>query len=71
MCFKYSIDQNQNDDFRRRFFVRDFTENVITFFKKFIDHDANDVIFIRFKKIDDKIHDNILSTFIDYDDKNQ
>ena len=70
MCSKYSIDQNQNNDFRRRFFVRDFTKNVMTFLKKFIDHDANNIVFIRFKKIDDKIHDNVLSTFIDHDDKN-
>ena len=71
MCFKYLIDQNQSSDFRRRFFVRDFTKNVMTFFKKFIDHDANNIVFIRFRKIDDEVHDNILSAFIDYDDKNQ
>ena len=41
------------------------------FFEKFIDHDANDIVFIRFKKVDDEIHDNILSTFIDHDDENQ
>ena len=70
MCFKYLIDQNQNNDFRRRLFVRNFTKNVMTFFKELVDHDANNVIFIQFKKIDDEIHDNILSTFVDHDDKN-
>ena len=71
MCFKYSIDQNQSNDFRRHFFVCDFIKNVMTFFEKFIDHDANNIIFIRFKKIDDEVHDNVLSTFIDHDDENQ
>ena len=36
----------------------------------FYNHDANNVIFIQFKKVDDKIHDNVLSTFINYDDEN-
>ena len=71
MCFKYLIDQNQNSDFRRRLFVHDFTKDVMTFFKKFIDHDANNVVFIQFKKIDDEVHDNVLLTFINHDDKNQ
>ena len=71
MCFKYSIDQNQNSDFRWRFFVHDFTKNVMTFSEKFIDYNANNVVFIRFKKIDDEVHDNVLSTFIDHDDENQ
>ena len=71
VCFKYLINQNQNSDFRRRFFVRDFIKNIIMFFEKFVDHDANNVVFIRFKKIDDEIYNNILSTFIDYDDENQ
>ena len=70
MCLKYLIDQNQNSDLRRRFFVRDFAENIMIFFKKFINHDANDVVFIRFKKIDDEVHDNVLSAFIDHDDEN-
>ena len=43
----------------------------MTFFKKFVNHDANNVIFIRFKKIDDEVHDNILLMFIDHDNKNQ
>ena len=70
MCSKYLIDQNQNNDFRQRFFIRDFIKNVITFFEKFIDHDANNVVFIRFKKINDKVYDNVLLTFIDHDDEN-
>ena len=70
MCLKYSINQNQNNDFRRRFFVRDSTKNVMTFSEKFIDYDANNVVFIRFKKIDDEVHNNVLSAFIDHDDKN-
>ena len=40
------------------------------FFEKFIDYDANNIIFIQFKKVDDKVHDNILSAFIDYDNEN-
>ena len=43
----------------------------MTFFKEFIDHDANNVVFIRFRKIDDEVHNNVLSTFIDYDNENQ
>ena len=70
MCFKYSIDQSQSNNFRRRFFVRDFTKDVMTFFEKFINYDVNNVVFIRFKKIDDEVYDNVLSTFIDHDDKN-
>ena len=71
MCSEYSIDQNQNSDFRRRFFLRNFIKNVMTFFKEFIDHETNNVIFVRIKKIDDKIHNNILSIFINHDNKNQ
>ena len=43
----------------------------MTFFEKFIDHDVNNVVFIQFKKVDNEIHDNVLSTFINYDDENQ
>ena len=46
MCFKYLIDQNQNINFRQHFLVRDFTKNIMIFFKKFINHDANNVVFI-------------------------
>ena len=70
MCSKYLIDQNQNNDFRQRFFIRDFIKNVMMFFEKFIDHDANNVVFIRFKKINDEVHDNVLSAFINHDDEN-
>ena len=70
MCFKYSIDQNQNNNFRRRSFVRDFTEDVMTFFKKFVNYDANNVIFVWIRKIDDEVHDDVLSTFVDHDDEN-
>ena len=70
MCFKYLIDQNQNNDLRQFFFVRCFTKNIMMFFKKFIDHNANNVVFIQFKKIDNEVHDNVLLTFIDHDDEN-
>ena len=46
ICFKYLIDQHQNNNLRRRFFVRDFIKDVMMFFKKFIDHDANNIVFI-------------------------
>ena len=70
MCFKYSIDQNQNNDFRQRLFVCDFIKNVMTFFEKFVDHNVNNVVFIRFRKVNDKVYNNILSTFINYNNKN-
>ena len=70
MCFKYLIDQNQNNDFRRRFFVHDFTKNVIIFFEEFIDYDTNNIVFVRIMKIDDEVHDDVLSTFVDYNDEN-
>ena len=41
------------------------------FFKEFVDHDVNNVVFIRFKKIDNEVYDNVLSTFIDYNDENR
>ena len=70
MYFKYLIDQNQNNNFRRYFFVHDFTKDVMTFFEKFVDYDANHVIFVRIKKINDEVHDDVLSTFVDYNNEN-
>ena len=37
------------------------TKYVITFFNKTINNDANDVIFLCWKKIDNKVHNNISS----------
>ena len=42
----------------------------MTFFKQFVDYNANNIIFIRFKKIDNKIHDNVLLIFVDPDYEN-
>ena len=42
----------------------------MTFFEEFINYNANNVVFIRFRKIDDEVYDNVLSAFIDYDDEN-
>ena len=35
---------------------------VMTFFNKIINNDANDVVFFRRKKIDNKVHNDVLST---------
>ena len=43
----------------------------MTFFEEFVDHDANNVVFIQFKKIDDEVYDNVLSAFVNHDNENQ
>ena len=70
MYFKYSINQNQSSDFRWYFFIRDFIKNVMIFFEKFVNYNANNVVFVRIKKIDDKVYNNILLTFVDHNNKN-
>ena len=38
------------------------TKYVMTFFNKTIDDDANDVVFLRWEKIDNKVHNDVSST---------
>ena len=40
------------------------TKYIITFFNETIDDDANDVVFFRWKKIDNKIHNDVSSTLL-------
>ena len=37
---------------------------VITFFNEMINNDANDVVFLRKRKIDNKIHNDVSSTLL-------
>ena len=43
---------------------------VMTFFNKTINNDANDVVFFRWRKIDNKIHNNVSSTLLRNKQKN-
>ena len=38
------------------------TKYVMMFFDKTINDDANDVIFLRWKEVDDKVHNDVSST---------
>ena len=40
------------------------TKYVITFFNKTINDDANDVVFLRWKKIDNKVYNNVSSALL-------
>ena len=58
-----------SDHDKRDFFCTEIlfvasTKYVMTFFNETINNDANDVVFLRRKKIDNKIHNNVSSTLL-------
>ena len=40
------------------------TKYVMTFFNKIIDNDTNDVVFLRWRKIDNKIYNDVSSALL-------
>ena len=52
-------------------FVRNFIKNIITFFEKLSNYDINNIVFIRFEKIDNEVHEDILLLFINHNNKNK
>ena len=62
MKTKNISDYDKNDFFCIKILFIASTKNIMTFFDQTINDDANDVVFLRWKKIDNKVHNDISST---------
>ena len=56
MCTKYVIDKYFNRDFNIDIFVIDDTKHVMTFFVKFVNYCAYNIMIVNVEQFDDKIH---------------
>ena len=62
MRTKYVIDKYFDCDFRICIFVVDDTKHVMTFFIKFVNYRANNVVIVNVEQFDNKIHEYVDST---------
>ena len=61
MKTKNISDHDERDFFCIEILFAALIKYVITFFNEAINNDANDVVFFHWKKIDNKIHNDVLS----------
>ena len=64
MKTKDILNHDERDFFCIEILFAASTKYVIMFFNKTINDDANDVVFFRWKKIDNKIHNDVSSTLL-------
>ena len=57
-------DHDKRDFFCIEILFAASTKYVMTFLNETINDDANDVVFLRWKKIDDKVHNDVSSTLL-------
>ena len=63
MNSKDVLNENFDNDFDERVFIFNNTKSIMTFFRKFINYDANRVVIVKIEKISDEIHEYVLSFF--------
>ena len=63
------MNENFNNYFDERIFVFNNTKNIITFFRKVINYNANNFIIAKIEKIDNKIFKYILLFFDEQEKK--
>ena len=56
MCTKYVIDEYFDRDFNIDIFVVDDTKHVMTFFVKFVNYCAYNIMIVNVEQFDNKIH---------------
>ena len=56
MCTKYVIDEYFDRDFSIDIFVVDDTKHVMTFFAKFVNYRAYDIMIVNVEQFDNEIH---------------
>ena len=63
MSSKNVLNENFDSDFDERIFIFNSTKSIMTLFRKFINHNANRVVIVKIEKINDEIHEYVLSSF--------
>ena len=63
MNSKNVLNENFNNDFDERVFIFNNTKSIMTLFRKFINYNANRVVIVKIEKINDEIHEYVLSLF--------
>ena len=71
MRTKHVIDKYFNRDFCICIFIVDDAKHVMTFFIKFVDYRANDVVIVNVEQLDNKIHKYVDLTLQKNDQKNE
>ena len=71
MKAKNISDYDERDFFCTETLFVALTKYIIMFFNETINNDINDVVFLRWKKIDNKVHDNISSALFRNEQWNQ
>ena len=71
MSAKNVLYQNFRCDLDEDVFVLDMTEHVMSFFRKFVNNDTNRVIVVRIEKIDNEVHEDVLSALLEHRRENQ
>ena len=71
MCTKYVIDEYFDRNFNIDIFVVDDTKHVMTFFAKFVNYRAYDIMIVNVEQLDDEIHWYVDSTLQKYDQENK
>ena len=69
MNSKNVLNENFDNDFDERVFIFNSTKNIMTFFRKFINYNANRVVIVKIEKISDEIHEYVLSFFDEHKKK--
>ena len=69
MNSKNVLNENFDNDFDERVFIFNNTKNIITFFRKFINYNANRVVIVKIEKINNEIHKYVLSSFDEHKKK--
>ena len=63
MNSKNVLNENFDSDFDERVFIFNSTKSIMTLFRKFINYNTNRVVIVKIEKINDKIHEYVLSFF--------
>ena len=71
MCTKHVIDKYFDCNFRIDIFVVDDAKHVMTFFIKFVNYRANDVVNVNIEQFDNKIYEYVDLTLQKNDQKNE
>ena len=69
MNSKNVLNENFDNNFDERVFIFSSTKNIMTLFRKFINYDANRVVIVKIEKINDEIHEYVLSSFDEHKKK--
>ena len=69
MNSKNVLNENFDNDFDERVFIFNSTKSIMTLFRKFINYDTNRVVIVKIEKINNEIHEYVLSSFDEHKKK--